>query len=81
MTPEQALYLLTHPEEWPHGDQLPVARRGGNVIWNQEDAGIVLFDDLCRVWTKVYIGEGNPRNGIAIEYNSPEHLLSEWAID
>jgi hypothetical protein len=78
---EKELELLTHPERWPHGDQLPLARRGGNVIYNQKDAGIVMIDDLCRVWTNVYIGEGNPRKGIPEEYNSPEHLLSEWEID
>jgi hypothetical protein len=80
MTPEQALYLLTHPEEWPHGMQLPVIRRGGNPVRNQKDAGIVLNNNLLCVWTDVYLGD-DPFSGVPLYYTSPEQLLSEWAID
>jgi hypothetical protein len=75
------LDLLTHPDEWPHEVLLPLSRRGGNVIWNKGDAGIVMDDNLCCVWIGVYIGEADPRTGIPLYYTSPEHLLSEWEID
>jgi hypothetical protein len=35
------LYLLTHPENWPHKGLLPVIRRGGNIVYNKKDAGII----------------------------------------
>jgi hypothetical protein len=54
------LALLTHPDEWPHEALLPLSRRGGNVVYNKEDAGIVMDDNLCCVWTGVYIGEADP---------------------
>jgi hypothetical protein len=80
MTPEQALYVLTHPEEWPHGMQLPVTRRGGKPVWHRKDAGIVLNNNLTCVWTDVYLGD-DPLEGKPKDYRSPEHLLSEWEID
>jgi hypothetical protein len=81
MTPEQALYLLTHPEEWPHGSQLPVIRRGGKPVWNRMDCGIVLENNFCRVWIDVHLGVGDPKDGIPRDYPSPEALLAEWEID
>jgi hypothetical protein len=78
---EAELELLYHPEKWPHGVQLPVLRRGGNPVRNKKDAGIVMADDLCRVWTDIYLGDRNPREGEPVEYESPEALLSEWEID
>lgn len=77
---DKELYQLTHPETWPHGNQLPVIRRGGKPVWNRKDAGIVMKDNLCRVWADVYLGEKNPE-GTSGDYRSPEHLLSEWEID
>ena len=74
------LFLLTHPEKWPHGNQLPVIRRGGDPIHNRKDAGIVMNYNLCRVWTDVYLGEQDPE-GDPLDYPSPEALLSEWEID
>jgi hypothetical protein len=47
------LYLLTHPENWPHKGQLPVTRRGGNPVFRIADAGIVMENNLCRVWSGV----------------------------
>jgi hypothetical protein len=78
---DKELYLLTHPDEWPHEGFLPLNRRGGNVIYNQEDAGIVMEDNLCRVWTGNYLGDCDPREGSPVEYPSPEALLVEWEID
>jgi hypothetical protein len=77
---DQELYQLTHPEEWPHGMQLPVLRRGGNPVRNRKDAGIVLnFNTRC-VWTNVYLGD-DPFDGTPLYYRSPEELLTEWKID
>lgn len=81
MTREEELELLYHPEKWPHGDQLPVIRRGGRSIYNVNDAGIVTIDDLCRVWVGIYLGTARPQEGCPAEYESPEKLLVEWAID
>ena len=75
------LDLLTHPEKWPHGDQLPLVRRGGNPVRNIKDAGIVMMGNLCRVWTGVYLGDANPTKGVPIEYETSEKLLEQWAID
>jgi hypothetical protein len=75
------LNLLYHSGKWPHGNQLPVCRKGGNPVRNKKDVGVVLADDLCRVWTDMYLGDRDPREGEPVEYNSPEHLLSEWEID
>jgi hypothetical protein len=77
---DQELFLLTHPEEWPHGVQLPVVKRGGNPVRHPKDAGIVLSTNLQKVWTDVYLGDG-PLEGVPLYYNSPEHLLTEWEID
>ena len=38
-------------------------------------------DDLCCVWTGNYLGEGDPRNGVAERYETLEEVLTEWAID
>jgi hypothetical protein len=81
MTPEQALYQLTHHEEWLHENQLPVVRRGGNPVWDVRDAGIVVDDNLCRVWVGNYLGDCDPKEGEPVGYPSPEALLAEWAID
>jgi hypothetical protein len=80
MTPEQALSLLTHPEEWPHGDQLPVIRRSGNPVFNRKYAGVVMNDNLCLVWAGIYLGD-SILDAIPVKYRSPEELLSEWEID
>ena len=74
------LYLLTHPEKWPHGNQLPVTRRGSDPIHNRKDAGIVMNYNLCRVWTEVFLGE-NPEEGIPVDYMTSEGLLEDWSID
>jgi hypothetical protein len=78
---DKELYLLTHPENWPHEGQLPVVRRGGDVIYHMEHAGIVMGNNLCRVWSGVYLGCLNPWEGKSEDYQSPEALLSEWEID
>ena len=80
MTIEE-LYLLTHPDKWPHEGQLPLVRRGGNPVRNVRDAGIVMIGNLCRVWTGVYLGDANPTHGVPIEYETLEKLLKQWAID
>jgi hypothetical protein len=67
------LYQLTHPEEWPHEGLLPLNRRGGNVVYNVHDAGIVMDDNVCRVWTSVYLGETNPQEGIPADVRT--HLI------
>ena len=77
---DKDLYLLTHPKKWPHGIQLPVMRRDGNPVRNRKDAGIILSNNLCRVWTDVYLGD-DPFEGVPVKYTSPEHLLTEWKID
>ena len=41
------LYLLTHPEKWPHRSLLPLCRRSGNIIYNKRDAGIIVEDDYA----------------------------------
>jgi hypothetical protein len=71
------LYLLTHPENWPHKGQLPVTRRGGNPVYRIADAGIVMENNLCRVWSGVYIGYLNPWE----DYATSEKLLEDWNID
>jgi N-terminal domain of anti-restriction factor ArdC len=58
------LDLFTHPECWPHTELLPVVRRGGDPIYCSLDAGIVMGNNLCRVWTDVYLIEPNPEEGI-----------------
>ena len=80
MTIEES-YILTHPEKWPHGGQLTLIRRGGNPVWNVNDAGIVMTGNLCRVWTGVYLGDTNPTKGVPVEYETLEKLLEQWAID
>jgi hypothetical protein len=75
------LYLLTHPEKWPHKGLLPVIRRGGNPVYKIEDAGIVMNNNLCRVWSDVYIGYLNPWEGKPEDYISSEKLLEYWSID
>jgi hypothetical protein len=78
---EQELYLLTNPGKWPHEGLLPVKRCSGNIVWNQEDAGIVMEDNLCRVWTGNYLGDCDPKEGTPLDYPSPDALLDEWEID
>ncbi len=75
------LYVLTHPEQWPHKFALPVIRKDGDPIRDKKDAGIVMDDDFCRVWTGVYFGDGDPMEGNPLDYSSPEALLKEWEID
>jgi hypothetical protein len=48
-------YLFTHPEDWPHDGLLPVIRRGGDPIYCSEDVGVVMSNNLCRVWTEVFL--------------------------
>lgn len=74
---DRELYQLTHSETWPHKRQLPVVRRGGNPVYESTDCGIVVEDNLCRVWTDVHLGEDDPTTGIPYDYRSPEYLLSE----
>jgi hypothetical protein len=69
MTIEE-LYILTHPDKWPHKGQLPLVR-----------PGIVMIGNLCRVWTGVYLGEHSPTHGAPIEYETLEKLLKQWTID
>jgi hypothetical protein len=80
MTNEE-LYILTHPDKWPHKGQLPLVRREGNPVRNKEDVGIVMKGNLCRVWTGVYLGDTNPTHGTPIEYETLEKLLKRWTID
>ncbi len=75
------LDLFTHPERWPHEGLLPVVRRGGDPIYCSEDAGIVMSNNLCRVWTDVYLGLTNPEEGIPVDYMTSEELLKDWSID
>jgi hypothetical protein len=72
--------LLTDPEKWVH-EYLPMTRRGGNPVFKIEDAGLVMRNNLCRVWSGVYLGYLNPWEGKPEDYESPKHLLSEWGID
>jgi hypothetical protein len=74
------LELLTDPEKWVH-EYLPMIRRGGNPIYKIEDAGLVMRNNICRVWSGVYLGYLNPWEGKPEDYQSPEHLLYEWEID
>ena len=77
-------YLLTHPENWPHKGLLPVIRRGGNPVYKIEDVGIVgivMNNNLCRVWSGVYIGFLNPWEGKPEDYISSEKLLENWSLD
>ena len=74
------LDLFIHPERWPHDGLLPVVRRGGDPIYCAEDAGIVVINNLCRVWTEVFLGE-NPEEGIPVDYMTSEGLLEDWSID
>jgi hypothetical protein len=75
------LDLFIHPERWPHEGLLPVVRRGGNPIYCSKDAGIVMSNNLCRVWTDVYLGDTNPEEGIPVDYMTTEELLKDWSID
>ena len=75
------LYLLTHPENWPHKGLLPVIRHRGNSVYNKTDAGIIMEDDLRCVWTGNYVGECDPRNGVPERYGTLGEVLTEWAID
>ncbi len=76
---DQELHLLIHPDEWPY-KELPVARRGGDPINNQKDAGVVARFNLCRVWSEIYLGDSLTL-ARPIDYLSPEALLSEWKIN
>jgi hypothetical protein len=78
---DKELHQLTHPDEWPIEGLLPLARRGGNIVYNVQDVGIIMEDNLCCVWTGIYLGDGDPRDGKPEYYKSPEHVLSEWEID
>jgi hypothetical protein len=85
---DNELYVLTHPEQWPLGDQLPVLRRGVNVVYEKDAsivlkpwAGIVMSNNLCRVWQGVFLGDANPTTGVPVEYDTPEELLKQWTID
>jgi hypothetical protein len=75
------LYLLSHPEKWPHSGLLPLSHGNGNIIHCKRDAGIVMEGDLYCVWTGYSLGEIDPRNGMLERYKTPEELLTEWAID
>jgi hypothetical protein len=77
---EAELKLLTDPEKWFH-EYLPMIRRGGNPIYKIEDAGLVMRNNICRVWSGVYLGYLNPWEGKPEDYDSPVALLSEWEID
>ena len=81
MNREAELELLSHPEKWPHRGLLPLSRRGGNIIYGKKDAGIVMENDLCCVWTGYYLSEVDPRNGVPERYGNLEEVLAEWAID
>ena len=74
------LKLLTDPEKWVH-EYLPMIRRGGNPVFKIGDAGLVMRNNLCRVWSGVYLGYLNPWEGKPEDYELLEHLLSEWEID
>ena len=74
------LDLFIHPERWPHDGLLPVVRRGGDPIYCSEDVGIVVSNNLCRVWTEVFLGE-SPEEGIPVDYMTFEELLKDWSID
>lgn len=78
---DHALHLLTHPQAWPHKGQLPVTRRGGNPIFRIEDAGIVMANNLCRVWSGVYLGYLNSWEGKSEDYMTSEELLKARSID
>jgi hypothetical protein len=81
MNREAELELLSHPEKWPHDGLLPLSRRGGSIVYNEKDAGIIMEDDLCCVWTGNYLGECDPRKGTPVRYGTLEEVLTEWAID
>jgi hypothetical protein len=74
------LYLFIHPERWPHKGLLLVIRRGGDPIYCSKDVGIVMSNNLCRVWTEVFLGE-DPEEGIPVDYMTSEELLKDWSID
>ena len=80
MIRQPQLELLTDPEKWVH-EYLPMIRRGGNPIYKIEDAGLVMSNNVCRVWSGVYLGYLNPWEGKPEDYGSPVALLSEWEID
>jgi hypothetical protein len=85
---DNELYYLTHPDTWPLGNQLPVLRRGRNVVFDRHAttalkpwAGMVLSDNFCRVWQGSFLGGADPTKGVPVEYDTPEELLKHWAID
>lgn len=80
MIRQPQLELLTDPEKWIHA-YLPMIRRGGNPIYKIEDAGLVMSNNICRVWSGVYLGYLNPWEGKPEDYESPEKLLEEWDVD
>jgi hypothetical protein len=83
------LDILTHPDKWLLGDKLPVLRRGRNIVYEKDPnivlkpwAGMVMSNNLCRVWQGVFIEkDADPTKGVPIEYETPEELLKQWAID
>ena len=84
----EELYILTHPDKWLLGDKLPVLRRGRNIVYEKDPnivlkpwAGMVMSNNLCRVWQGVFLGDANPTKGTPVEYEAPEELLKQWAID
>lgn len=81
MNREAELEFLSHPEKWPHRGLLPLTRRGGNIIYCNKDAGIVMENNLCCVWTGYYLGQVDPRDGVPERYGTLEEVLVEWAID
>jgi hypothetical protein len=81
MNRKEELKLLKHPEKWPHRGLLPLSRRSGNIAYCKKDAGIVMEDDLCCVWTGNYLGEFDPRYGVPERYGTLEEVLTVWAVD
>ena len=77
---EEELELFTDPEKWVH-EYLPMVRLGVNPVFKIEDAGLVMRNNFCRVWSGVYLGYLNPWEGKPEDYASPKHLLLEWEID
>jgi hypothetical protein len=64
---EKELYLLTHPDEWPHEGLLPLNRRGENVIYITFRMPALLWKTTYAVYGRVFIwatlihGTENPK--------------------
>lgn len=86
--------LIRHPECWPHVWVLPVTRRGGDPVWDDDDLGVVVTElpsgaggvrpvvYLCNLWDAFsHAALGDPGRVRKKEYADLDALCAEWEAD